>query len=353
MLRILSIMHISDRLKSTAIGLFTAKALCVLIATLFFLHPSFGDGKNTIRVQFADIQKVAVGTHVTFAGQPVGVVKKIDMLPDARATQADTVFPYELTLSLDSKVQVYPTDQILVKTSGLMGERTIAIIPQPLQQPVEPLKDNDCIMATTDPSVENLMQDITEVTKKLEKTVDALAVASTEAGKFFATMNDTNLVATCQTALANTNTLMEKINRNDGTIGKLLNNDDIYWKALGAVNKVNVLMNDLNNYGLLFHSNKTWQKDRSKRLEALAELRTTKDMREFLATELDKVTTAIAHIELAIEKANLELSNPPSADLLKTYDELLGEMDHLQKNLQLYRTITTEEPGYIVESSTK
>ncbi|MDP1880257.1 MAG: MlaD family protein, partial [Parachlamydiaceae bacterium] len=76
-------------IKNILIGVFVILAVCVIVFMLLFLHPSVGDNAKTLRVRFADIDKVNIGTRVTYAGRPVGEVVSITELPDARTSRVD------------------------------------------------------------------------------------------------------------------------------------------------------------------------------------------------------------------------------------------------------------------------
>ena len=76
-----------------------------------------------------------MGTRVTFAGKPVGEVVQINEVANAREeTPDDTgrVFSINSRLKVDSSVEFYPTDEIAVRTTGLMGEKSVAILPKAL-----------------------------------------------------------------------------------------------------------------------------------------------------------------------------------------------------------------------------
>ncbi len=113
----------TDRVKNILIGLFVTGALAVLIAFVLFLKPTIGDGKKMLSVRFTNIAGISVGTRVTFAGKPVGEVIHIRELSKARdhADEQGRIYLYQLTLKIDSSVDVYSSDEISIKTTGLMG----------------------------------------------------------------------------------------------------------------------------------------------------------------------------------------------------------------------------------------
>ncbi|MBA3722990.1 MAG: MCE family protein [Parachlamydiaceae bacterium] len=149
-------------LKNILIGVFVLIAFAIIIFILLFLHPSVGDNGKTFIVRFTDVDKVNIGTRVTYAGLPVGEVINIEEIPNARTNRLDyngDVYVYQLTLKVDSSVNVYSSDVVAVHTSGLLGERNIEINPQPLQPGEELfLINNEIIYAEPTPSVEDTLK---------------------------------------------------------------------------------------------------------------------------------------------------------------------------------------------------
>src|SRR3990167_6638790 len=123
-----------EQTKSVLIGIFVLAACTLLVSIILFLKPKVGDGKETIYVRFSDVNRISIGTRVLFGGKPVGEVVAIDEIYDARQNPSvdllGRVYCYQLTLKIDSRIKVYNTDKISIQTSGLLGEKSIAIIPQ-------------------------------------------------------------------------------------------------------------------------------------------------------------------------------------------------------------------------------
>ena len=137
----------SNQLKNIMIGIFLIGAISVFVGIVFFLHPSVGDEKQTLYVRFSNINKINVGTRVLFAGKAVGEVTEINQIYHARETQPSDslgrLFFYQLTLRVDSNVKVYNTDEISIQTSGLLGEKSIAIVPKAPPKGVTPERLTD------------------------------------------------------------------------------------------------------------------------------------------------------------------------------------------------------------------
>jgi len=106
------------------------------------------------------------------------------------------------------------------------------------------------------------------------------------------------------------------------------------------MNKMDVLMNDVNHYGVLYHLDKGWQRDRRKRIEELARLDSPQQFRTYLNEEMFKVTTAVSRLGMALDKAqdqaNQDKPLVANADFARTFTDLLSQIQDLQGTLKTY-----------------
>ena len=164
-----------DQTKNLLIGIFVVSAIAIITYILLFLHPTTGDRGQILKARFTNIDKVSVGTRVLFAGHPIGEVIDIKEIPDARSPEylyEDEVYIYELTLRIDSKIEVYTTDIIAIRTSGLLGEKSIAIIPRPAAPGVHLIKvTNQILYSESTGTVEDTFKELTQVGDLLKATL--------------------------------------------------------------------------------------------------------------------------------------------------------------------------------------
>lgn len=170
----------SDKLKNALIGLFIIIALASSIYMVLFLEPQIGDGKKILRVRFSNVASINVGTQVTLAGKPVGEVIKIDEVKGAREDHTDElgrVYFFQLTLKVDSSVEIYNTDEVTIATTGLLGEKSIAIIPKAAVKGVPPKNITDQIIyAQSVEPLENIVHQISSLSERMESTIGDLDV---------------------------------------------------------------------------------------------------------------------------------------------------------------------------------
>lgn len=213
----------SDWLKNFLIGLFTVIGVGIFIFLVFFMEPQLGDNKKILHVRFSNIASLNVGTLVTIAGKPVGEVKAIRIIPDARDQPVDemgNVYYYELTLAVDSSVEIYNTDDVTIRTTGLLGEKSIAIIPKGPKKGQAPVNiTNQVIYATSSDPLEKAFNTISNLSDKLEgaigdidewflenrdelsNAVKGFANAVNEGATFLKSLNDEQITCSIKNAI--------------------------------------------------------------------------------------------------------------------------------------------------------
>lgn len=353
----------ADQAKNVMIGLFVLAACAIIIFILLFLHPSVGDEGRTLRVRFADIDKISVGTRVTFAGKPVGEVVSIQELKsvkEGRETYKGVLYAYELVLRVDSGVNVYNTDEIASRTSGLLGEKNVAIIPLP-PAPDQKLKqiNNEVIYAAEVGSVEETLKEfkdlggkfalaldtVTETFKTFnhQKVIEHIGKTARNLSEITDVLNKpekwTAFLDNLHTISSGINEVVLKVQKGEGSVGRILLKDDFYLKLDALLNKGSVLMDDVNHYGILFHLDKNWQRLRARRLNLYQKLSCPQEFRNFFNDEMDEILTSLSRIYMVLEETEALkgccdiMDNRQYTSLLS---ELLKRVDSLEENIRLY-----------------
>ena len=368
-----------DQAKNMLIGIFVTAACAIIIFVMMFLHPSVGDEGKLLHVRFANVDKISLGTRVTFAGKPVGEVIAIAELPDAdleRKLINDFVYIYELTLRVDSGVNVFNTDEISSRTSGLLGEKSVAIIPRAAKTGEElRIVNNEIIYATEAASVEDTLKEFKDLSDKLEAALDGIidALATLHDNKFWENLSATSEnMKEITSALNNKDQWVESlanihkisndtakvaalIERGEGTIGKIVMNDELYLRLTSLFSKGEVVMNDINHYGILFHTDKGWQRLRARRMNLLQKLSTPMEFRNYFNDEIDNVTTSLERVSSVLEQLEGQ-SFWGCYDLLqnreftKVYSELLRRVGSLEEELRMYNQQVVNEAVRETES---
>lgn len=375
------------------IGIFVVAACAIVIFLLMFLHPSVGDQGRLLRVRFADIDKISIGTRVNFAGKPVGEVIEIRELPDIETERKainGSIYVYELTLRVDSSINVFNTDEIASRTSGLLGEKSVAITPGEAK-PGETihLVNDEVIYATETGSVEDTLKQLKTLADKLGTGMDSLNVAlttmqeekfwdnlsgtakninditralnkpdllsqsisnvhkiTTNVNKFSEDLNNSwpkvdKSLDNIADATAGARSITETINKGKGTVGRLVESDDLYLRLQSVLGKADTTMNDINHYGVLFQMDKNWQRLRARRLNLLQKLQTPQEFRNYFNDELDQISTSLNRVSMAL--GNYEMRIPYGCTNLlndpqytKVFSDLLRRISTLEEEVRMY-----------------
>lgn len=83
-------------------------------------------------------------------------------------------------------------------------------------------------------------------------------------------------------ASQNLNVITTHVSKGEGTVGKIMMNDQLYLKLNSLLSKGETIFNDINHYGLFFNMDKGWQRLRARRLNLLTRLSTPQEFRNFL-----------------------------------------------------------------------
>ncbi len=362
----------TDRVKNILIGLFVVGALAIMVSLVLFLKPKVGDGKKTLSVRFTNITGIGVGTRVTFAGKPIGEVTHIVEMPKAR-DQADDhgrIYMYQLMLKVDSSVDVYSNDEIAIKTTGLMGEKSIAILPK-ASTPSKPahLITDQIVYANSTDALEHTFNQVAHTATQIEIAVGRVDAwflenkdritsvlqsfdgAMGHVDQLLGAIDEEKLVPAVResvghlndnlqmlkaslqddqllhkiagladsldtavgsfnsdgaAALVNLNQICRDIASGQGTLGRFIVGDDFYLRLASLMSKGEALMNDVNHFGLLFQYNKQWQKSRTRKANLLKALDTPQEFRNYFEGEVDQMTTSLGRLTELMERAGSE-----------------------------------------------
>lgn len=304
--------------KNMLTGIFVVAACCLIVSLILFLEPGVGDGKKTLNVRFSNISKIYVGTRVVFAGRPVGEVVAIHQNPLAREEKTDNIgrlYMYDLTLKIDSSVDVYNYDHICVQTAGLLGDKSIAIVPRPAPKGITPICVNDTILYADalDP-LENAFNEMSHVSQQMQNTMNEVNIwlqnFGTDTGKALqnfglgmirvdetlAKFNESGLLENTSQCINQLNAISKKIAAGEGSVGKFFDEDAMFYRLETLLSKADTLMDDINHYGLLFHNNRGWQRLRSTRMNQMANAKSPKAVAGALALEVNEINTAMSRL---------------------------------------------------------
>ena len=191
------------------IGLFTFLGLLVLVLGVFFI----GNQKNmfsstfTVYGMFKNVSGLQVGNNVRFAGINVGVVQAINIITDSTVR-------VDLTLNHNVKKFIKKDCKISIGSDGLMGDKLVVITPGGITS-TEAIKDNGQLASVNPVDVDKLVTKVTKVIDNAESLTGGLSQ------------------------------IVAKVNNGHGSIGKLLNNDDLSKNLNATVKQAQTTMKNV------------------------------------------------------------------------------------------------------------
>lgn len=381
----------NDPIKNILIGLFVFAAGLLVVFVILFLHPTVGDDAQTLRVRFANIDKVSTGTRVTYGGKPVGEVveiRDIEEPQEARKAGKDGfVYIYELVLKLDSKVNAYNTDQVSLRTSGLLGEKSVEITPQAAKPGQKPrLVTEEIIYANETGSVEETLKEFKELSDKIEATLDSIKFAVDELNKrnIWEKISDTaeNLrqitdsmnkpekwatildnvesvtgqlkesVVKLDSSMNDINKVSAEVAAGRGSLGQILMKDDLYLRVSSIMNKGETVVDDITHYGLLYQNDKRWQKMRARRANLITRLACPQEFRNYFNDELDSIAASLARISMVMqdcEYQDFDCCYMDDGEFRKVFAELLRRVKTMEESLEMYNEQVADRNLYETE----
>lgn len=197
--------------RATIVGLFILIGLLFLVGgilTIGNLHSTF-QSKMTVSTIFGDVNGLQSGNNIWFSGVKIGTVKKLEFYGESQVKVI-------MNINAESKQYIRKDSKVKISTDGLIGNKILVIYGgTPLAAEIE---EGDTLTNETLLSTEEIMN-------TLQK-------------------NNLNILE-----------FTNKLAKGEGTIGKLLNNDSIYYSIFATINslkaasaKAQVLIASLENF---------------------------------------------------------------------------------------------------------
>ncbi len=216
------------------VGIFAFVGIVILIVMIFRISDiKLGEGGYTIKVIFSFVNGIGVGAPVRLAGVQVGEVKYVQSIYDSEEGRSKA----SVALYLRKYARIEEDAAITVNTLGLLGEKYIEILPG--SKGAMFLKEGDTVKGKDPVSVEDLASKGLEVVSKIERLADSLGTiiedeemqeslkGTIKNSKDLS--EDLRLLSKDLRSLTQTaQGILDKIDKGEGTIGKLISDDKVY-----------------------------------------------------------------------------------------------------------------------------
>jgi phospholipid/cholesterol/gamma-HCH transport system substrate-binding protein len=195
------------------VGVLVIVAAAALTALVFLMSGTSGgfSGKTTLRSYFENAAGLKEGAPVNLEGVSIGTVTHIRIVPERKLT------PVEVTMKIGNKYRtaVHTDSTCSLETIGVLGDTVVDINSKTATGP--PVENNAELKTNETPN-------LSDVIKSSQGTIEQL-----------------------NTILAKVDHLADSLNSTKGSIGELINNPDLYNKAVVTLNQLSQLVDTVAN----------------------------------------------------------------------------------------------------------
>ena len=223
--------------------IFATVTLCVLI---FLMSGTTGIfTKNiTILLYQDNAGGLRVGAPVRLEGVDIGNVTKIGVVPN------HGVDPVQIKMKVSSKFQslVAKDATATLATAGVLGEAFVDIDSRNTK--AGPIQNGDTLKSRDTPQIEDVVRasqgTLQNIDVLLQRTDRIIAYIESGQGSIGKLIYDQQMYNRLNETLSEVQTMVNQISSGKGSLGKLVNDDEFYNKANASVDKLNAIIDEIN-----------------------------------------------------------------------------------------------------------
>lgn len=223
--------------QSIRVGIFFALGLA-LIYVVYSVIGSKQIGKSdgyTIIAEFDDIRTLSAGAEVRMAGVLIGEVSRTELV-EGRG---------QVTLQIEDDIRI-PADSVArISMASLLGQNYLDVEYGPSG---EALQDGGQILSEAGADFNDILADIKSLGEKLDGIADSFSGFGGEGmGELFTNLNElvTDNRERFDTVMVNLEDISGQLNSSEGTLGKLINDDEMYNGILTVVEDMKGVQEDM------------------------------------------------------------------------------------------------------------
>jgi phospholipid/cholesterol/gamma-HCH transport system substrate-binding protein len=235
------------------VGIFVLIGVGLAMAAILVLggKQSIFSSTNKYVSHFDKVDGLVTGAKVVLGGLQIGVLTEVDIDEKTRNIKVEYAVErkYENYIREDSVVEIV--------TQGVLGDKYLSIVPGDLSKPAIPNGGTIAIGGSKDlsqlfSSSEKLLQKLTSTADSLDRVLGAfnrnnradqffegLANTSKNMSSLSKKLNDEINEMKLKSSINHLNSILEKINHGQGTVGALINDPALYDDAKALVGQVN------------------------------------------------------------------------------------------------------------------
>ena len=181
----------TNKSKYIKLGIFIVAGLALFVIALFYIGSKENLFTKTFNVYsiFPNVSGLTQGNSVQFAGINVGTIQSIEIIATDKV---------KVNMNIVSNVKKFikKDSEASINSDGLVGNKVLAITSGSVNSPS--IEDGDSVHSITPVSIGDIVKNLNESTKGAEQISKDLAE------------------------------IVSKVNNGEGTLGKLINNSDVF-----------------------------------------------------------------------------------------------------------------------------
>lgn len=220
------------------VGLLVLISICILIVMILSVSGelSFLENPYYIRTKLIQVEGLRPGTEVRLAGVSIGKVKEVNLLPVAKNEQESR--SVEVVMKVSETIDGVPAHQrirtdsrVILGSVGLLGDKVIEITPGTMEGG-KPVPNGGEIQGAQEMTIKQLvtgandiLANFTLLSNQVKEIAEKINKGQGTAGKL---ITDEALYNNLNQTVLEAQTLVKRVREGQGTVGQLLNDPELY-----------------------------------------------------------------------------------------------------------------------------
>jgi len=224
----------------------------VTLATLIFVMSgtvSPFSHKIVLKAYFENAAGLVKGAPVRLSGVDIGNVDRISISTDS--SRRLTPVEVDMKIAARHESEIFKGDKgsrATLATAGVLGATFVDI--DSSRASGQPVQDGDVLLTTETPALQDVLKSsqgtIDKLNVVLGRVDDIVSAIQNGKGSVGKIINDPELYNRANATVAELQQLANQITEGKGSIGKLLYSDELYNKVDDSVTKLNKIVDDIN-----------------------------------------------------------------------------------------------------------
>jgi phospholipid/cholesterol/gamma-HCH transport system substrate-binding protein len=230
------------------VGIIVIVSFALLALAMFFVggQTGFFSPKYTILAYFENANNLRSGAEVQLEGVTIGNVDSVRI-----SKLADPMKAVEAELKLDARYKnIIRTDsKVTIKTIGLLGDSAVDITRG--SEAGQVVEDQGIVQGTQEGDIRKIVQGTNDFIANLQvlsddvkRTAERIDRGEGTLGKL---LTDTAIYDNANSTMREANAFVRDLRTGDGTIGKLVSNDETYRRVNDLMDRVDTLIDKVEN----------------------------------------------------------------------------------------------------------